>query len=230
MLELLFVCARILHQDLATGCSVRAVAEISDLRAEIREAHELQTQAARDQNAEILDRLDSIQRHRDVSVWDGFAQVTQHCDVCPPMMIMMYCGLLCQVHGSLGTHLDASDHNGHDAERELTRLHEQCMSTINPSVPIEQACPLVAEKLLEPDRVLDEEASIDLIRTGIAYGLVSAQAARGRDIVIVIGNTGAGKSTTVNFLAGCTMELRNVKGQLGDVVVVRPVSEGGATS
>lgn len=102
------------------------------------------------------------------------------------------------------------------------------MSTINPSVPIEQACPLVAEKLREPDRVLDEEASIDLIRTGIAYGLVSAQAARGRDIVIVIGNTGAGKSTTVNFLAGCTMELRELDGQLGDVVVVRPVSEGGA--
>lgn len=69
---------------------MRAVAEISDLRAELqlardadRKAQERQTQAASQQNAEILDRLDAIQRQRDVSVWDGFAQVRIVMSVCP---------------------------------------------------------------------------------------------------------------------------------------------------
>ena len=41
------------------------------------------------------------------------------------------------------------------------------------------------------------------------YGKERAQRLQGREGVIVIGNTGAGKSTMVNYLAGCTMELKS---------------------
>ena len=41
----------------------------------------------------------------------------------------------------------------------------------------------------------------------IDYGVAQAKRASGQDLVIVIGNTGAGKSTFVNLLEGCELEM-----------------------
>ena len=46
-----------------------------------------------------------------------------------------------------------------------------------------------------------------MLSSCVALGTAQAKKAKDRDVLMVIGNTGAGKSTLVNYLAGCTMEM-----------------------
>src|SRR5690348_7604266 len=90
---------------------------------------------------------------------------------------------------------------------------------------------LLKLKLDKPDYQLTSEQSIDLLMHCIERGTKETQKAKGKEIVAVIGNTGAGKSTFINYLYGCEM-LRKSPKELGvtgteKIVVVKSRSAGG---
>mmetsp|Transcript_28261 Transcript_28261/g.65453 ORF Transcript_28261/g.65453 Transcript_28261/m.65453 type:complete len:782 (-) Transcript_28261:1163-3508(-) len=101
----------------------------------------------------------------------------------------------------------------------------------DPKLPIEKACPLILEKMKDPTMQLSATQSLDLCRTCIDYGHRNAQKVRGRDIVMFLGNTGAGKSTLINYLMGCEMALERPDNPILDPrVIVKPHSHGGNCS
>ena len=63
-------------------------------------------------------------------------------------------------------------------------------------------------------RVFTRSDQIQLLTDCVRYGRANAEAMSGADAVIVLGNTGAGKSTFINYLAGCELEVNWIKGQL----------------
>ena len=97
--------------------------------------------------------------------------------------------------------------------------------------PPEETCPLITRAIENPHHPLTLDESLELLTTCISYGRERAQKLQDKQAIIVIGNTGAGKSTFVNYLAGCTMDMKprkelGMKGA-GSVVVVRPSTQGG---
>jgi tRNA U34 5-carboxymethylaminomethyl modifying GTPase MnmE/TrmE len=71
----------------------------------------------------------------------------------------------------------------------------------------EQDLPEVAfKKLQNPHLALSVDEQIECLTGCIAVGATRAKQAKGKDLLMFIGNTGAGKSTMVNFLHGCDME------------------------
>ena len=109
---------------------------------------------------------------------------------------------------------------------------EEIESSVLHRYPTPEENPLISKQLLDPSQTLSPEESISLLTQCIEYGMVQAQKAAGKDILLIIGNTGAGKSTTVNYLSGCTMEskLPEELGMTGisEVMVVVPPEKGGA--
>ena len=104
-------------------------------------------------------------------------------------------------------------------------LRTSKMSTSRP------AAELLKLKLAHPNQVLDPRESIDLLLYCLSYSQEHAQKSAGKDAVIVIGNTGAGKSTTVNYLVGCEMIEKSprelgIKG-ISKLVVVKGTKDGG---
>ena len=80
--------------------------------------------------------------------------------------------------------------------------------------------------------MLTKPQQIELLSACMAIGRTQAKNAIGKDAIVVIGNTGAGKSTFVNYLAGCKLEMRKAKdigltGVLGKVMVVKGTADGG---
>jgi len=78
---------------------------------------------------------------------------------------------------------------------------------------------------------LSLEDSVGILLQCVKNGNLEAEKAKGQDVVIFIGNTGAGKSTTINYLYGCTMEQKSPK-ELGikgfdKVIVVKSKKDGG---
>ena len=66
---------------------------------------------------------------------------------------------------------------------------------------------LVNHKLEDPNLVLTADQQLDVLRDCNALGDEhGSKVATGRDLLVIIGNTGAGKSTRVNYLDGCTLE------------------------
>lgn len=107
-----------------------------------------------------------------------------------------------------------------------------CHSPLTPllySSPEEN--PLIQAKLKNPQKELTVEESVSLLTQCIRYGEIQAHKADGKELLIFIGNTGAGKSTTANYLAGCTLALKKPEelglGGLENVVVVVPPEKGG---
>ena len=75
------------------------------------------------------------------------------------------------------------------------------------SADTEKIRELVQEKLSNPLLETTEEQQIDILTYCIAAGnRVCGPTVRGRDIVVAIGNTGAGKSTFLNYLNSCELE------------------------
>ncbi|XWN35694.1 MAG: sister chromatid cohesion protein PDS5 [Roseivirga sp.] len=115
--------------------------------------------------------------------------------------------------------------------RQLSTPTEALDSSLDPQIAPEMACPLIAQKLSNPQLELSLDQSIELLTTCVGYGQMRAQKMTDQEAVIVLGNTGAGKSTLVNYLTGCTMTLKSprelgLKG-LDKIVVVQPRHEGG---
>ena len=86
--------------------------------------------------------------------------------------------------------------------------------------------PLIAERLADPTKTFSRSDQISLLTACVRYGQVNAEAIAGKDAVIVLGNTGAGKSTFINYLAGCELELKRISGH-GRVLVVKNKALGG---
>ena len=87
---------------------------------------------------------------------------------------------------------------------------------------------VVLKKLRNPHLQLSLDDSMECILACIDRGFDEAAAATGKNLVVIIGNTGAGKSTFVNYLNGCTMEAiarkdAGLEGR-GSVVRVKPDS------
>ena len=62
-------------------------------------------------------------------------------------------------------------------------------------------------KLNNPRVALTPNQSISLIEYATQLGEENAASATGKEVVLVLGNTGVGKSTAVNYLMGCEMKL-----------------------
>ena len=99
------------------------------------------------------------------------------------------------------------------------------------AIASEVAEQLLQRKLKDPSLKLSSDESIALLSHCIEKGKVEARNAHNKDLIIFIGNTGAGKSTFVNYLYGCKM-VRKDPAQLGitgldKVVIVKSKQEGG---
>lgn len=82
---------------------------------------------------------------------------------------------------------------------------------------------VVMRKLSTPGTPLSPEESRACLVSCIRHGKSAARRAEGKRIVVVLGNTGAGKSSLVNMLHGCAFEYED-----DDMMVVRedsPVAE-----
>jgi hypothetical protein len=83
-------------------------------------------------------------------------------------------------------------------KRQLIR--EQDDINVLPSV--------VKKKLSDPKRLpLTAEESCECLTSCVAYGAQHSIRAKDKNIIVVLGNTGAGKSSFVNLLHGCKFEL-----------------------
>jgi len=69
-----------------------------------------------------------------------------------------------------------------------------------------EAQKLLDKKMKDKNSVFTSSESILLLSNLVEVGLTNAKTTFKKDLLIVIGNTGAGKSTCVNFLLGCEME------------------------
>lgn len=79
--------------------------------------------------------------------------------------------------------------------------------------------PLVLKKLKNIGCELDIFQSIEVITTCISMGIPESQKAQDQDLVLMIGNTGAGKSTAINYLNGCEME--RIRNNGASVIIVK---------
>jgi hypothetical protein len=90
---------------------------------------------------------------------------------------------------------------------------------------------LLSKKLANLDHALNDQENIALLTHCVAEGERNAEKIKGRDVLVVMGNKGAGKSTFLNYLLGCEM-IQKTPRELGiagvsKVVVVKAKSEGG---
>jgi ABC-type multidrug transport system ATPase subunit len=53
---------------------------------------------------------------------------------------------------------------------------------------------------------------------------LAAERIKGKEIILFLGETGAGKSTTIHFLAGSKMGIGKIKGEDGDVYHIGPTA------
>ena len=67
--------------------------------------------------------------------------------------------------------------------------------------------PIVLRKLNDINLKLTTDEQLRCLESCLRFGEAQAMKAVGKHLLLVIGNTGAGKSTMVNYLAGCTMQL-----------------------
>ena len=91
---------------------------------------------------------------------------------------------------------------------------------------------LLRKKLSDRSFNLKREESLALLFQCIEKGKLEAEKAKSQEIIVVIGNTGSGKSTLVNYLFGCSMVRKSPK-QLGltgldKLVVVKSKRAGGS--
>ena len=142
-----------------------------------------------------------------------------------------------KVEEASSTHLQSSSFSS--AGQEDTKPAAKNPAPSQPSISIaaeralkEEAGALLLRKLADAETVLSDQESITLLTHCVDEGERNSEKAKGKDTLIVVGSTGAGKSTFLNYLMGCEMMLKDPE-ELGlddlddEVVVVRSRSEGG---
>src|SRR3569623_1183999 len=84
---------------------------------------------------------------------------------------------------------------------------------------------LLNMKLANPHQELSARQSISLINHCAQLGEQNTASAAGREVVMVMGITGAGKSTTINALMGCQMEADvDIDNLNEEIIIVAPES------
>jgi len=78
-------------------------------------------------------------------------------------------------------------------------------------------CDLISLKLANKNLQMNLDERLDVVMHCTEIGEKSASKAEGKDVVMVVGNTGCGKSTLVNVLHGCNMVEKKI--DMGDNVV-----------
>ena len=147
-------------------------------------------------------------------------------NVCPTLGAVVYVGSLGLKGGGDGEASGSGEQEVSPpslSRSSLDWLQEQIAARKSP----EEVYPLIAERLADPEKAFSRSDQIRLLTDCVRYGRVNAEALSGKDVIVVLGNTGAGKSTFINYLAGCQLEEKRVKGH-GRVVVVKDKSSGGA--
>lgn len=124
------------------------------------------------------------------------------------------------------------NHNSHCASCEKVQDRRAVAPSVIRSDEHERVVALIQHKLANPEAYMSAADSLAVLKHCVEQGRENAQRISGRSAVMVVGNTGAGKSTFLNYVGGCTMESKSaksmgIKGTMGHVVVVKPVSEGG---
>ena len=84
---------------------------------------------------------------------------------------------------------------------------------------------LVNRKLENPNLELNADEQLDVLRECIERGAAHAETAAGQDLLAIIGNTGAGKSTCVNYVDGCKLE--KISRDVAAGAVAAPAGGGG---
>jgi len=98
------------------------------------------------------------------------------------------------------------------SEAELNRMCHQGVTN------------LVLERLVSADRKLSAQERIDCVVTCTKMGEHTASQASDKDLVVVLGDTGAAKSTTINWLCGCELEFFDVDDGMDEAVRVSALS------
>ena len=70
---------------------------------------------------------------------------------------------------------------------------------------------LLLSRLNSNKKDLDDKESIDLICALCEIGKKHAEKSKDQEIVVILGNTGAGKSTLINYILGLEMEILTKK-------------------
>ena len=82
---------------------------------------------------------------------------------------------------------------------------------------------ILNNKLRDPGAVLTPNQSITLLNHCAELGEQNAATATEKTVSIFVGNTGAGKSTTINALMGCRMR-EEIDGRDEEIIIVDPES------
>ena len=172
---------------------------------------------------EVLSRYPSWQRQRQIHVLDS--------NVCPTLGAVVYVGALGLKGGGEGEASGSGEQEVSPpslSRSSLDWLQEQIDARKSP----EEVYPLIAERLADPEKIFSRSDQIRLLTDCVRYGRVNAEALSGKDAIVVLGNTGAGKSTFINYLAGCELEEKRVRGRRHVLVVkdqsleVAPIGHG----
>jgi len=101
----------------------------------------------------------------------------------------------------------ATDTVGQEAkangDREMRRKRSKRLTTPALANP---GGGLLKRQLANPLTPMSDDDRIELLSYCLSKGEKNAAAMDGQDVVFVLGNTGAGKSTLINYLCGCRME------------------------
>ena len=174
---------------------------------------------------EVLSRYPSWQRQRQIHVLDS--------NVCPTLGAVVYVGALGLKGGGEGEASGSGEQEVSPpslSRSSLDWLQEQIAARKSP----EEVYPLIAERLADPEKIFTRSDQIRLLTDCVRYGRVNAEALSGKDAIVVLGNTGAGKSTFINYLAGCQLEEQRVADHVRALVVkdqsleVAPIGHGGS--
>ena len=103
--------------------------------------------------------------------------------------------------------VESASHIDRAMEQRGTTAQGDDRSSTQHSTPPLDSQEILARKLSDPRKELSAAEGISLITYCAQLGEENAASATGKEVVLVLGNTGVGKSTAVNYLMGCEMKL-----------------------